>query len=363
MSASIARPRSARLVFSALSRQNLQDFHALVCDEHIRRFMLDGQTMSFEWCEHILTNTTDEKATTGLGLWLMSEVESEPPFGFAGYLRLDGPDAPLQLIYAVRATHTGRGFIREAAVAMIDFAREHCARGDIAAAVDEPNVASSAVLDKLGFVCTGIGSGNFGHLLQYTLRSGCAPRERRTSRLVLRALRASDSESFARLNADPRVMEHFPNTLSRAESDNLLQGLRETFDQRGFGPWALELAHVEGCIGIVGLSVPKFKSHFTPCVEVAWRLAYEHWGHGYAQEAAHAALYTAFVHLELEQVVAFTATNNQRSQRVMQALGMRRNPNEDFEHPSLPLGHPLRPHVLYRVDRARWRAAVHESTP
>jgi RimJ/RimL family protein N-acetyltransferase len=93
-------------------------------------------------------------------------------------------------------------------------------------------------------------------------------------------------------------------------------------------------------------------------VEIVWRLAAEHWGQGYAQEAARAALHTAFVHLALKQVVSFTAMSNQRSQRVMQQLGMRRDPEEDFEHPDLPDGHPLRRHVLYRLDAAAWRAGA-----
>jgi RimJ/RimL family protein N-acetyltransferase len=153
-------------------------------------------------------------------------------------------------------------------------------------------------------------------------------------------------------------MQHFPSVLTRLQSDALLERLRAHVASHGFGPWALELPQAEGCIGVVGLAVTGFESHFTPCVEVAWRLAAEHWGRGYAQEAARAALHTAFVHLQLPQVVSFTATINERSQRVMQRLGMRHDPHEDFDHPSLPPGHPLRRHVLYRLDAAAWRPAA-----
>ncbi|HEX6240227.1 MAG TPA: GNAT family N-acetyltransferase, partial [Polyangiales bacterium] len=103
-----------------------------------------------------------------------------------------------------------------------------------------------------------------------------------------------------------------------------------------------------------GLTVPLFECHFTPCVEVGWRLAAEHWGRGYATEAARAALETAFVHLGLDEVVSFTAVENLRSRRVMERLGMSHDAAGDFEHPGVAKGHRLRPHVLYRMSRARW---------
>jgi len=353
-----AQPNAPRLVFRELAEHNLGQFHDLVCDEHVRRFLLDGQNMSVAWCNQILESVSVERARSGLGVWLLCERESAEPFGFAGYLRFEGPDSALQLVYALRASHGGRGYAREAAVALIDFAREQCALGDIVAVVDEPNVASCSVLARLGFQCTGSVPGAFGRMLQYCLPRGRPPLERRTQRLVLRPFRESDRDSFGRLNGDPRVMQYFPSTLTRAQSDALMDGLRGHFATRGFGPWALELPQTDGCIGAAGLAVPSFESHFMPCVEIAWRLAPEHWGHGYAQEAARAALHTAFVHLELTQVVSFTAIENQRSRRVMQQLGMRRDPSEDFDHPNLPQGHPLRRHVLYRLDASTWRTRV-----
>jgi RimJ/RimL family protein N-acetyltransferase len=355
---SIAQPSAARLVFGEVAEHNLGQFHELVCDEHIRRFLLDGQNMSLEWCVQILESVSAEKASSGLGMWLLYEPEHATPFGFAGYLRFEGPDSPLQLLYALRASHSGRGYAREAAVALIDFAREHCAQGDIIAAVDEPNVASSKVLARLGFQCTGSVPGAFGRMLQFRLPRGRPPLERRTQRLVLRPFRDSDRDSFARLNADPRVMQHFPSPLTRGQSDALIDNLRQHVETHGFGPWALELSQSDDCIGAAGLAVPNFESHFTPCVEIAWRLAAAHWGRGYAQEAARAALYTAFVHLELKQVVSFTATDNQRSWRVMQQLGMQRDADADFVHPNLPPGHPLGRHVLYRLDASTWRASL-----
>jgi RimJ/RimL family protein N-acetyltransferase len=174
----------------------------------------------------------------------------------------------------------------------------------------------------------------------------------RTDRLHLRLWRNDDLPAFAALNADPKVMEFFPKPLDRAESDTLAARIRDSFVLRGFGLWAVEVPGVADFIGFVGLSVPQFEAHFTPCVEIGWRLAYEHWGSGYATEAARAALDFGFAHLALDQIVSFTATANRRSWRVMERLGMTRSPADDFDHPMVPEGHPLRRHVLYRAARS-----------
>lgn len=144
-------------------------------------------------------------------------------------------------------------------------------------------------------------------------------------------------------------MEHFPAPLSRAESDAFAAQVRREMDERGFGLWAVEVPGVAPFVGFTGLAVPRFSAHFTPCVEVGWRIAREHWGRGYAPEAARAALAHGFAALGLEEIVSFTATGNTKSRRVMEKLGMTHDPADDFEHPSLPPGHPLRRHVLYRI--------------
>ncbi len=178
-----------------------------------------------------------------------------------------------------------------------------------------------------------------------------------TERLILRSWRDSDLEPFAALNADPRVMEYFPSALARAESDFLANRISERIQQHGFDLWAVEVRDGAPFIGFVGLAVPRFEAAFTPCVEVGWRLAYEHWGYGYATEAATAALNDAFQRFDFEEVVSFTTQHNQRSRRVMEKLGMSRSPADDFDHPEMPQAHPLRRHVLYRLSRKSWRAA------
>lgn len=177
----------------------------------------------------------------------------------------------------------------------------------------------------------------------------------RTERLILRRWRREDREPFARMNADPLVMEHYPSVLSRSESDAIADRIEQHFADHGFGLWALEIPEAAPFAGYVGLSVPRFQAAFTPCVEIGWRLAAQHWGHGYATEAARAVLRYGFDQLGMEEIVSFTVPGNARSRRVMDRIGMVRDPAGDFQHPLLPEGHPLRAHVLYRVRPASAR--------
>jgi RimJ/RimL family protein N-acetyltransferase len=171
-----------------------------------------------------------------------------------------------------------------------------------------------------------------------------------SSRLLLRRWRVEDRAAFAALNADPQVMEFFPHPLTRAESDAMVDRIEAHFDENGFGLWAVEVPGVSPFIGFTGLSIARFPAPFTPCVEVGWRLAAAYWGHGYATEAARLACDHGFEAVGLAEIVSFTAATNVRSRAVMERLGMRRDPGEDFDHPRLPDGHPLRRHVLYRLD-------------
>ncbi len=175
--------------------------------------------------------------------------------------------------------------------------------------------------------------------------------EIRTSRVLLRLWRDTDREPFAVLNADPEVMEHFPNVLSRADSDALVDRIVAGIYQRGWGLWALEVTATASFAGFVGLNMATFDAPFTPAVEIGWRLSRPYWSRGLATEAARSVLDHAFRSLDLEEVVSFTAASNVRSQRVMQKIGMRHDPADDFDHPQLPEGHPLRRHVLYRMSR------------
>ena len=175
---------------------------------------------------------------------------------------------------------------------------------------------------------------------------------------MLRNWETRDREPFARLNSDPRVMEFLPARLSPIESDRMADRIENHFRQHGFGLYALELRQERAFIGFAGLSIPAFDARFTPCVEIGWRLSAEYWGRGLATEAAGAVVRFAFESLALDALVSFTVPANIRSRRVMEKIGMIRNPAEDFDHPQLQEGHPLRRHVLYRLRRATARMPV-----
>ena len=187
-----------------------------------------------------------------------------------------------------------------------------------------------------------------------------------TPRLVLRSWRPSDREPFRDLNADPRVMEFFPSTLSAEESDALADRIEAHFRDHGFGGFAAELQATGAFIGFIGLAVPNFDSSIllpssarldpnppqvpeNQVVEIGWRLAHSVWGQGLATEGAQAVARYAFETLQLPGLISFTVPANLRSRRVMEKIGMVRDPSADFLHPNLPDGHPLRPHVLYRL--------------
>ena len=168
-------------------------------------------------------------------------------------------------------------------------------------------------------------------------------------RVALRPWQDRDSDAFALMNADPRVMEFFVAPLSRAESDQLLSRMRAVINEHGWGWWCVDINGE--CAGFTGLSNPPYETPFTPCVEVGWRFRTQFWGHGYATEAARLALDYGFDALQLKEIVSFTAEGNFRSRRVMERIGMQRDFAGNFDHPRIPQGHALRRHVLYRLKR------------
>lgn len=180
-----------------------------------------------------------------------------------------------------------------------------------------------------------------------------------TERLLLRRWREIDRIPFREINADPRVMEFMPELLTAEASDALISRLEDHFDRYGFGLFAVDLRQepdsAQRFIGFIGLSVPSFDAPFMPAVEIGWRLAAEHWGEGLATEAAHAVVQHAFEEIGLCDLVSYTVPGNLRSRRVMEKLGMRHDSAEDFDHPKLPVGHPLHRHVLYRLSREEWK--------
>ncbi|MEO3803275.1 GNAT family N-acetyltransferase [Nonomuraea sp. B1E8] len=172
-----------------------------------------------------------------------------------------------------------------------------------------------------------------------------------TERLIMRRWRDTDRAPFAAMNADPEVMEHFPATLTREQSDTMIDRIEQGFDRHGYGLWALEVRESGLFIGFAGLVLQTFDAPFLPAVEIGWRLARPAWGHGYATEAARRAAAYAFAEAGLDAIISMTAARNARSRAVMERLGMTRDPAEDFDHPRVPGDNPLRRHVLYRLRR------------
>jgi len=177
-----------------------------------------------------------------------------------------------------------------------------------------------------------------------------------TERLLLRTWRESDLAPFAELNADPVVMEHFPATMTREESDAMVARIEASHAENGHCFYAAELRATGEFMGFIGLHRPVWEAHFTPCVEIGWRLARPFWGLGYASEGARVALRHGFDVLGLDEIVAVTVPANERSQAVMRRLGMTRDPADDFDHPRVPQDCPQVRHVLYRLRREQWAA-------
>ncbi|RMX21014.1 N-acetyltransferase [Legionella jordanis] len=176
-----------------------------------------------------------------------------------------------------------------------------------------------------------------------------------TTRILIREWQDSDSLAFITMNADARVMEHFPALLSPEETVAMISRIKAHITRYGYGLWAAELRETGEFMGFIGLNVPTFQSHFTPCVEIGWRLACAFWGRGLATEGAKAILDYGFEQFNLPEIVSFTSVTNLRSQRVMQKIGLHRCETDDFKHPALDAHHRLSEHVLYRLSQHQWQ--------
>lgn len=177
----------------------------------------------------------------------------------------------------------------------------------------------------------------------------------KTERLILRQWREGDFDAFAAMAADPQVMEFLLPLPDRTASDAVAERLKTHIAEHGFGFWALEVPGVAPFVGFTGLLHVGPDAPYAPAVEIGWRLARAHWGKGYAVEAAKASLEYGFGPLGLDEIVALTVPKNIRSQQVMRRIGMVRNEADDFDHPRVPDGHPLKRHVLYRIKREAFR--------
>jgi len=171
----------------------------------------------------------------------------------------------------------------------------------------------------------------------------------KTKHLIIRTWQEQDLDPMSVINQDPLVCEFLPKIGNRAETENLIRRFMLHYEKYGFTAYAVELNSNGTLIGFVGLLVASFEAHFTPAVEIGWRLGSQYWGKGYATEAAKSVVDFAFTTLKLKEIVSFTIENNMRSRQVMEKIGMHHNPDDDFDHPKLPKKSPLCKHVLYRI--------------
>ncbi len=170
-----------------------------------------------------------------------------------------------------------------------------------------------------------------------------------TKRLILRTWEPQDVEAYYEINQDPKVIEFLLGPLSLQQVNDFIIAMNLQYELRGFTCWAVVLKDTNECIGFIGLNYPQWESHFTPAVEVGWRLGSKFWGKGYATEGAKAALDFGFQKCGLDEIVSFTVPANVRSIRVMEKIGLRRDIDGDFSHPKLPVDHRLSQHILYRL--------------
>lgn len=177
-----------------------------------------------------------------------------------------------------------------------------------------------------------------------------------TKRLILRAWQKSDVESMFTINQDPKVMEYYPSLQDKAQTQRFIERINQHQNKHGFSLYVVELKSTGEMIGYVGLLRPDFEAHFTPTVEIGWRLASQFWGQGYATEAAKAVLHYAFTQINLTEIVSFTTKDNLKSRRVMQKIGLSHDPKDDFDHPNLDKKNPLCRHVLYRITKQEYLA-------
>lgn len=170
-----------------------------------------------------------------------------------------------------------------------------------------------------------------------------------TERLIIRHYKEEDLPAFIEMNADEKVMEHFPNSLSEEESRAMFERLNTRLDETGKSFWAVELKENNDYIGFIGLSEPNFEANFMPCTEIGWRLRSKYWGKGYATEGSKACLQVGWDQFGLGEIVSFAVTGNLPSIHVMRKLGMIYDKN--FIHPQLQQWPEIEECVLYRVSK------------
>ena len=179
---------------------------------------------------------------------------------------------------------------------------------------------------------------------------------KRTERLIIRDWKDEDITPFTEMNSDPEVMKYFPSALTPEKSLEFFERITAAIKEKGYGLFAAELAETNELIGFVGFAGPRFEAWFTPCIEIGWRLRKKFWGRALAPEGAAACLEMGFNEFGFADIFSFTSEINAPSRRVMEKIGL--SHIGDFDHPNIPEGNALRKHVLYKIDKAGYPAAL-----
>lgn len=182
-----------------------------------------------------------------------------------------------------------------------------------------------------------------------------------TKRLILRTWEKEDNEPYYQINQDKKVTEFLLGALSMEQVNEFITAKNQQYNTRGYTCWAAILKETNQLIGFIGLNYTDWESHFTPAVEVGWRLGSQYWGKGFATEGALASLDFGFKQCNLDEIVSFTVPANLRSIRVMEKIGLQRDLAGDFLHPKLPEGHPLLQHILYRLRKTAYLQQMQEA--
>jgi ribosomal-protein-alanine N-acetyltransferase len=336
-----------RLYINVPTIVDMKHWHSLHSDPEVMQYLGGSRTrdISQAWLETDIAHYGKH----GFCLGSVFEKSSGNFVGRAGlvYLNYDDSQPEIEIGYELSDSYWGRGYGSELVAALICWGFKHLDVAKLVAVTRPENQKSQHIMKKAGMRYEKLTQLHGEDYLFYVVHRNPVIKVE-TSRLILREWQEQDLKEFAGINEDPKVLEFLPAPLSIKETAAWIDRIKKHFIDHGFGLWAVEIKETDEFIGYVGLNVPSFDAHFTPCVEIGWRLASKHWAKGYATESAKKVLEFGFTELGLKEIVSFTVPANMRSIRVMEKIGMSRDLADDFYHPKLPSDHALALHVLYR---------------
>jgi ribosomal-protein-alanine N-acetyltransferase len=336
-----------RLYIDVPTIVDIKHWHSLHSDPDVMQYLGGPRTwdISQAWLETDIAHYRKQ----GFCLGSVFEKGSGNFVGRAGlvYLNYDDSQLDVEIGYELSKRCWDRGYGSELVTALIYWGFNHLGVNKLVAVTRPENQKSQYIMKKAGMRYEKLTQFRGEDYLFYVIHRNPMIKIE-TSRLILRKWQEQDLKAFSDINQDPKVLEFLLASRSIQETAEWIDQIKKHFIDHGFGLWAVVLKDTGELIGYAGLNIPSFEAHFTPCVEIGWRLASRHWAKGYATEAARKVLEVGFAELGLKEIVSFTVPANMRSIRVMEKIGMSRDLSGDFYHPKLPRDHALALHVLYR---------------